>query len=391
MKEPEAGQNREGGQSGEVPVAQLGPALLRLRAYGLPVGRIADVFGIKRGYARQLLHRENARWRLPVLTAREDALKAGSYELAIRRDENSAGPSRHRDERVERLLDEVEHIRHTFASSGEFLEAADRLKRLQQFAGFPSHPSWLRYLARVFRERAWFLVHSGHTVSAIHEARKSMVASRYAFRQARSAGQAKRDLQAIVDAGLLVSHAHLLRRSSEALGALVTVEQAAEAGRLRLGSDYYRQRGVYLLQAGGDEPAQRYFDKSARIMEELAESTHGDVELRYTGARHTNLLMKNWDAAFELVHDARHAFGSTSLHASVSSHWAVACGLSTDSQLIRQEAMTLLDANAATARAFGHQHTLLFLFERTPDLHLSIAQQADWVRFALYINAYKNR
>jgi hypothetical protein len=381
-----------------VPASQLGPALMWLNERGhVPIERLAGVFGLTQVHVRQLLYRERQQRQQPAFEERDVASfrdAKHSVRRRIRSDEDSTLESMTVNQRVNELLAQVQAIHTEFAGSREFLEAARRLKRLQQFSGFPSNRRWLRFMARVYRERAWFLLHSGHSGTAIAEANCAIEALRLAYRLARTGHEERDDLSDVATSALILSQAFLLQqRPRQAFGALELVEDALEAGHLRLGSDFYRQRGVALLQVGeADREAQRYFAKSAQLMEDLGEATRTE-ELRYTGARHIYFMNRDWEHAAELAHDIADpsAFGSDTLHASVGTHWAVATGLSVDSSEVHSRALDLLERNATTARAFGHQHTLYALFRCTLALQLTPDHRATWVRRALYLNAFRNR
>jgi hypothetical protein len=284
----------------------------------------------------------------------------------------------------------VDRIRREYAPSTHYLAAANQLKRLQQFRGYPSSAHWYRFIARVHRERAWFLTHAGHVESALRDARQADAAGRVAHRYAPSADDARQDLQALAETALITSQAHLLNQDPvAALQALETVEAALEAARRPLGSDYYRQRAVALLQLGADLPAQRFFARSMTVMKAGGEASR-PIEVEYTGSRYLHLLSGSWDDAALLAHEVADNFGADTLHACVARHWAVATGLATGSPNVRREARAILLAREPS-RTFGHQRTLGRLLACTPDLGLAAAVQSHWIRFALYQNGVRRR
>lgn len=376
-----------GGSDATVPVAQLAPALAWLRdRAGVSIGSLSAAFGITPNHVRQLLYRQRH-----GQTDRQQEFNADPVrQLGIRNEEYAGLSAKARDRRLSELMEEVARIRTTYQSSSQFLVAASHLKDLQQFRGYPSDPQWHRFMGRAYHERAWFLVHAGHTRSAIAAAWQAFHAWRLARKVARTVSQAKSDLQNMADAALVVSHAHLLRHEPErALRGLRLVESVYDAGRLPFACDAYRQRGVAFLQLRQDDLARVNFGHAALVMARREEVT-AEVESRYAGPRHTYLLARQPDEAFQLVADV--AIGQLSpLHQSVASHWAVASALSTDSTTAHDEALTLLERNASLARAFGHQQTIALLLERTLALALPGPVRADWVRVALYQNAFRSR
>jgi hypothetical protein len=190
---------------------------------------------------------------------------------------------------------------------------------------------------------------------------------------------------------LILAHAHVMRREPKAaLAALQLVEDASDAAGLSLGSDYHRQRGVVLLQAGVDKTAVRYFRKAGLRMIELGEGSHPLSEA-VTNDRYVCLLTGNFDRAQEIALSAREAFGPSSMEGSVSANFAAACALSIDSATAEATGRELLAANLETVGHFGHQATLSLLLSVTPDLGLPPSERRAWIRQTLYINAAANR
>ncbi|HZL46743.1 MAG TPA: hypothetical protein VFC28_10990, partial [Opitutaceae bacterium] len=109
-----------------------------------------------------------------------------------------------------------------------------------------------------------------------------------------------------------------------------------------------------------------------------------------TGTRHINLLGKpDWDGALRVMEMVENTFPSDSLEASMTRHWAAACGLLTGDGRVRRRGQELLAVNQQTAARFGHQATVSKLLSLTPELGLSRGLEAIWVRKALYQNAFR--
>ena len=195
-----------------------------------------------------------------------------------------------------------------------------------------------------------------------------------------------------IRSALIGSQALLLGRNpSEALCLLDTAGAAAAWVRQPIGSDHFRQRGVALFQLREDDAAADCFRKAVTAMEHLNEARN-PAQLVMTGPRHINLLGKlQWDGAREVLDTAKRGFGETSLEAVMAQHWAAACGLSTDSTRVNEDAVRLLDAPIALAPQFGHQATIRKLLALTPDLGLDTRLRQAWVRRALYENASRTR
>jgi len=156
-------------------------------------------------------------------------------------------------------------------------------------------------------------------------------------------------------------------------------------------ADYYRQRGVALFQLGNkhDDEARTSFAQSEHQMRKLGEG-ESEAQALMTGTRHINLLGKpDWDGALRVMEMVENTFPSDSLEASMTRHWAAACGLLTGDGRIRQRGQELLAVNQQTAARFGHQATVSKLLYLTPELGLSRGLEAIWVRKALYQNAFR--
>jgi hypothetical protein len=145
------------------------------------------------------------------------------------------------------------------------------------------------------------------------------------------------------------------------------------------------------FQLWNPEEARRSFEKSMVWMEKLKEAG-APVDLLMTGTRHINLIAPiNWDGALEMLSAAEKVFGKDSLEYSMNVHWTAACGLATDSRTAHHRAFEIMKKNIPTAQRFGHQATIATLLSITPDLRLSDADRYEWVRHALYENAFRNR
>jgi hypothetical protein len=366
-----------------VSLSRLGPAIAWLRDRGVSAERLASVFRTTAGNIRQIDYRQRRRPQDVGQGQRYDA-----STLGIRPDEDASLRSDRRSVAIDRVRERIAAIRSSHIANSRYLDAATELRRLHAYRGFPSSLDWLRILSRLHREQAWFLVHSGRTTEGIDHANRAIAAARRVYQHARK--PASGDAKDIVDAALILAHAHLMRQEPRlGLQALQLVEDASDASGLLLGSDFYRQRGVVLLQAGVDEPAIRYFRKSGQRMLELGEGSH-PLSAAVSGDRYVCLLTGNFERAQEIAHQARETFGSSSMEASVSGNFAVACSLSIGSRTAEATGRELL-ASVPTAKHFGHQTTLSLLLSLTPDLALKLPERRAWITHALYINAAANR
>jgi hypothetical protein len=200
------------------------------------------------------------------------------------------------------------------------------------------------------------------------------------------------DVREFIKSALIASQGNLLAgRPAAALPILDIIRDAAQTIGAPLGSDYYRQRGVALFQAGSryDDETRKSFEQSEQQMRRLGEAG-SEAQALMTGTRHTNMLGKpDWDGALKVLEIVQSTFSADSLEASMTRHWAAACGLLTDDNRIRQRASDLLRDNQETAARFGHQATISKLLSMTSELGLPKGLLAVWVRKSLYQNAFR--
>jgi hypothetical protein len=269
-----------------------------------------------------------------------------------------------------------------------FLDGAKSLLQLKQTLGHMSEARRIALAGILEQKISWFLVHSGFTRSAISHASLSLWLLQTAYYRL---GRPD-DVREFIKSALIASQGNLLAgRPAASLPILDIVQGAAKTIGAPLGSDYYRQRGVALFQLGSlyDDETKKSFEQSEQQMRRLGEAG-SEAQALMTGTRHTNLLGKpDWDGALKVLEIVRSTFSADSLEASMTRHWAAACGFLTDDNKVRQRASELLQDNQATAARFGHQATISKLLSMTPELGLPKGLQAVWVRKSLYQNAFR--
>jgi hypothetical protein len=269
-----------------------------------------------------------------------------------------------------------------------FLAGAKRLLRLKQKLGHISEGKRLALAGTLEQKIAWLLVHSGFARSAVSHASQSLWLLQTAYYRL----SRQEDVREFIRSTLIASQANLLAgRPTAALSLLEIMRDASATISAPLGSDYHRQRGVALFQLGSnhDDQARKCFQQSEQQMRVLGEGT-SEAQALMTGARHIALLGgADWDAEMAVLEAAESTFGSDSLEASMTRHWAAACGLLTGDRRLTLDTRELLAKNSDTAARFGHQATITKLLSITPELGLPKGLQALWVRKALYQNAFR--
>jgi hypothetical protein len=286
------------------------------------------------------------------------------------------------------LEEQVEARFESHRQQYRFLDGAKSLLQLKQKLGHMSEGRRIALAGILEQKISWFLVHSGFTRSAISHASLSLWLLQTAYYRL---GR-QNDVREFIKSALIASQGNLLAgRPGASLPILDIILAAAQTIGAPLGSDYYRQRGVALFQAGSlyDDETRKSFEQSEQQMRRLGEAG-SEAQALMTGTRHTNMLGKpDWDGALKVLDIVQSTFSADSLEASMTRHWAAACGFLTGDNKVRQRARELCEDNQDTAARFGHQATISKLLSMTPELGLPKGLQALWVRKSLYQNAFR--
>jgi hypothetical protein len=283
---------------------------------------------------------------------------------------------------------EIATIREHYAAAYRFADGIRALGVTSRRLGYPGQTELLRAAAVAHQAIAWFAVHSGRSRTAWTEASLAVHVAHAAYRQSANVD----DLRAMMEATLIGSLACLLtRRPDDALQWLELYEALSEPAHAPLGSEFFRQRGTAMFQqldVAIDDATRRQFDRAASVMEDRGEVAH-PVQLLMTGPRQ-KLLLERFDdgAAQQLLAAVRGAYPASALEPVMAAHWTAAGALATDSPTMHQMALADVMAAAGHALTFGHQASISYLLQSTPDLALDDATRRLWVRFLLYTNAY---
>jgi hypothetical protein len=314
-------------------------------------------------------------------TAMHGGVGIRSHREILRRSEKPSSTFAWLEEQVEARFE-------SHRQQYRFLDGARSLLQLKQKLGHISEARRIALAGVLEQKISWFLVHSGFTRSAISHACLSLWLLQTAYYRL---GR-QDDVREFIKSALIASQGNLLAgRPGASLPILDIIRAAAQTIDAPLGSDYYRQRGVALFQLGSryDDETKESFEQSEQQMRRLGEAG-SEAQALMTGTRHTNMLGKpDWDGAMKVLEIVQSTFSADSLEASMTRHWAAACGFLTDDSQIRQRAGELLQDNQATAARFGHQATISKLLSMTPELGLPKGLQAVWVRKSLYQNAFR--
>lgn len=371
-------------------LSQFGPAAGWLITKGVSAARLASLFDTTPENIRLIAFR--ARRREPAAIADNATLDRKpdpdlARDIGIRPALDNAAWTPARTRKLDWLKDKIDQTAARHSARYDFLNGAQKLRLMLPYIGYAGNARRIALQALLHQQIAWFLVHSGRCVSAATEAAIASDLWRVAWHESGDAGYA----EGFVRAALIGSNAWLMsRRPEDALTTLDIARDAAESIRSFLGSEYYRQHGVALLQLRQDEQAAGQFLKSAEMMEKLNEATV-PAQVMMTGARHTALLGGlNCDQSYDVLSSVKAAFGDTSLETSMALHWAAASCLSSDSSSLIQRAVTQLNDSVAPSTQFGHQLTIRRLLIMAPELGLDDRLRRIWVRRALYENAFRD-
>ena len=371
----------------DVPVASLAPTIAWLRAHDVPVARVAAAFNTTPGHVRVLAHRGARVHTRPLpRSSRVRPTVETRQRLGIRTHTDYVGLTRRETGRLEDLIQTADAIREAHAAQYRFVDGLAALRALHASVGYAAHTGRIRLKARLHEHTAWFAVHSGFTTTALVAATRAMALSQIALNE--HGGDVDRARSG--DAMLIASQAYLLAgEPTRALEMLESKRGVAERLGSRLGSDFYRQRGVAFFQLGHDAAASRAFRLAVHEMEAAGEAEH-PIQLAFTGPRYLHLLgTPDGDRAWILAADATTVFGPQSLEASMARHWAVACDLSTDSPASHRRALEHLQRMPSALGPFGHQATVSRLLRMTLELQLPHPLRRTWIRRALYTNAFR--
>jgi hypothetical protein len=375
----------------EPALTQFGPAIAWLLGKEVSSSRLAVLFGTTGENIRVIAFR--SRQAAPAATNYEALLRerpsrnlAATIGIRAAPDEVVATPTNRR--KLEQLRHEIIRAEVQHSTRYQFAEGTSALLRLAPRIGFAGDVERIALSAQLHQSLAWFSVHAGRSRTATREAALSRNLWRWAYHEL----PRREFVEHFIQAALIGSQALLLdRRAPQAWKLLDIAADAARVIGTPEGSEFARQRGVSLFQLREDERAAVQFQKATQAMEKLGEATT-PAQLLMTGSRHLNLLGRpDWESSQTVLEAAEQTFGADTLEVSMAIHWAAACGLSTDSTQVWQQASDLIGEDTGHLAQFGHQATIRKLLTITPELGLDLRLQRMWVRRTLYENAYRNR
>ncbi len=370
-----------------VELAQFGPAVRWLRTRDVSPGTLAALFDTTPGNIAVLAHRAQA----AVHVARRsldlppiDLGAALGQELSFEESEPVRTRAEAKD--LDALRDSMERVVGENANHYRFLHGARELGRLRPYLGRPREARRMELVARLHGHKAWFFTHAGWSQSSILEAQQSHMLAVQLYRQSHSPAY----LQLIADAALVASNSYLIRSDpARSRRCLDVASQAHAAMGTQPNQEYYRQLAVVAFEEGQDKDARHHFARAREAALRHGQE-EGEAGLLMASARQANLLAPvDWDKAQEVLQVCSRRFPPGTLEFSINVNWTAACGLCTDSPHAQGLAAELIEQHSHLARRFGHQSTVASLLQIAPGLPPSI--RADFVRFALYQNAFHNR
>ena len=372
----------------EPKVPQYGPAISWLLAKGVTSDRLATLFGTTPANIRVIAHRSRhggLESDSVGITSGDQPIRLLAQRHGVRAGLDEVVRTLARTRSLDSLRTTIEETVALRSGQYEFLLGAKEMRQLLPRVGYAGDSRRVALRALIHQHMAWFLVHSGRSISAATEARTARELWRVAHHESPNREYGAQ----LVKASLIGSQAWLLAcRPSVALAELDIAGAAAQSIGDVLGSDHYRQRGSAFLQLRADQDALRHFQSATEMMERLGEA-RVPAQLLLTGDRHLALINLDVEQSLNVLDVTRRTFGENSLETSMALHWAVATGLSTDSDSIATEALGLLSHYPSPPPQFGHQSTIRKLLLITSELGLDVRLTRAWVRRALYENALR--
>jgi hypothetical protein len=394
---------KQSNKASELPTLKLSgfaPAISSLLALGVPASRLAELFGTNANHIHVLAHRgrEARGQKAPAVTtapskaiadsSADGAVLEAKQALRIRAEEDGVELTPRKAAKLEWLEAQMEEITSTGRATYQFLRSARQLRALAPYIGYPSESNRLRLAAKLHQLLAWFYSHSGLSSSSIAEAEYST----RLFEIVHHNTDDKDSLRELGGSCLIASNSRLIQGQAQtAITTLNLSGEATMAARVALNSEYFKQRGVALFQAGQDEQAKASFERAMETIPD-DDAKYGTMTLKMAGDRHLNLIAKPFpevDDQLVLLEEAKQVYGPESLEASMCVHWAAACLLCTDSRHAESLALHLIEENQSTAARFGHQATIARLLPIAAELPFN--KRSLWVRIALYQNAFRTK
>ena len=390
----------DGSNAFQPKLAGFDSAIAWLANHDVPASRVAGLFGTNENHIRQLGHRGRRGkqkyvvdpWLVSPVTSPNNPFEtpnaAFKQRIGLRKEEDTVHLYRRDRRRLTELEEKIDLLGREFWRGVRFGAGLQRLRNLRQEIGFVSHVPRIRLRARLEHLVAETHLHVGRSASALQTAFLAL----HLWRTAWAESQDAFDLRGIARTALLLSQAHLLRHEPDtARGYLDLHEHASSRARSAPGAEFYRQRAVASFQEHRWDQSCVDFERAASALAVTVEYGRGKerYEVLNIGQRQLNLLTPvNWEGALELLAYMESALSPGDIHRSMNLNWTVACGFATDDPKTHLQAQDLLEKQSALSDGFGHQATVSRLLSLTPALPPNL--KADWVRHALYENAFRN-
>lgn len=361
----------------QVELTRLGGVVDWLDQAGVPLTRIAAVTGTSYANVRTILSRHRRRTLRPLRSTRD----LNKWQWVGEPTDRRISDQKTHD--FDRLRGQICSIVADTWSRSDFEWGIGQLTGLGQYFGHFSHPVMTETLGLQQLHLSFFNVHLGRTRSALAHGHLAL----RLFENVAKASS-RHPVSSIIEALGAIAHAHLLAQTPrQALALIEQMERLHWQHHVPTLPEFFRKRGVAYLQLSGSHEgeAKRAFGEAAR-----APSSGADpLEHKMMSQRHLNLLTVDCDHAAELAQEAGDFYGQNALQRSMCVNWYAAAALVTDSKVQYRQALTALENNANLARAFGHQATVTYLLSKTNELPVPLRFRREWVRLALYSNAFR--
>jgi hypothetical protein len=246
-----------------------------------------------------------------------------------------------------------------------------------------------RAATRLYHLLAEIYLHAGCCRSSLEFGVKAYYAEEKLYRETLS----RDELFRIGKTSLLISQA-LINRSEfdRALPWINRSKKAFEAGSHAIDPEHYKQLATVQFHGHAMNEARENYSLAGRLLAKYKYKPNATAaEVKDIGERHLYVTDSNsdWEKAFDLMEYALTNWPEEDIHKGLNVNWAAAAGLISDSPEGNRRAIKLLRDKAELSRGYLHPQTVTDLLLMTPELPRQL--RAEWARFSLHYNAFRNK
>lgn len=368
-------------------IRDLAGAIHWLREHGVPITTIAQAFEKSNNYVAVAdLHEELRRERgsdvvqaldTRVMTAKEDLIPMQITAMGLNR--------WHPDD----FAEEVEQFAATFWSRVRFLNGSLIVGQLLRKTGKAASDNLplLRVAGRLYWLEAEIYVHVGYALSALTCGLEAYGFLSYIHKHSGS----RLDVERIGRVALLISLAFSLRGDLIRAKKWVRVAGQAFERANKRSAEYYRMLATLQFRLGADwRGVEKNFNLAEQALPEYNPNAT-EAAVRDIAERPLDVFGEKpkWEESEALFQYALGKWPSYDIHLAINLIWTAACGLLTDSVAAHRRAYDLLQQHRDLVAGFNRQATSYHLLMMTEQIPAQLRR--EWILFALWYNAYRNK